>query len=1056
MDFLTRLSLKRPVSTLLVLLVLIVFGISSVFSFEMELEPQMTFPMIAIRVSYPGADPETVDKLVVTPIEELGLKLTGMMDNFSEIYTGECLTVLQFDYDTKMDEAFMDLKSEMERLNLPDGCEKPIVIRGQNTNPFMNFQVTSKSNRDVLSFVKNTVKPSIERQNGVAEVKVVGGREEYIRVLLNERLMDQYSVTVDSIKQALAATEYNVPADSMRQGSMDIKLSSTSKITSISGVESVPIRTDNGVIITLRDVADVSYAIRKADSISRHNGKEDIRVTVTKNQIASTVTAANQVVAELNRIEAENEDISINITMNSADSIITSLKEVGFTLIIGILLSMLTLFLFFGDIKASLIVGSSMPISLLATLILMAFAKLQLNIMTMGGLVIAIGMMVDGSIVVLESCFRAQERGLDFRDSALEGTKEVTASIVASTITTVVVYAPIAVMGGLFSQMFSGLCVTIIFSMLTSLVVSLTFIPLFFVFYKPVEKKNAHTVLLMQKISARYGRMIRKIIPRRITVLLVTFVMVGLTVLMAMNMHVDMESEADMGEFEVTVTNRKGIAMEVTDENSKQFETALIEDPDIENVDYSVEGNVATINAFIRKDCGKTTAQKVDEYNSLWSKETTADIVVKSVSSGSSSDGAGAKVTLTGVDFEELKKNVYTAMEKLKTIDGVFNVTSKLDSGATEARIHIDPKKTMDAGLTPQGVATMIANANKGIEALKIKSKGEEYKVRLEYPEGQFDDLYKIMSLKLKGSGNRIVTLSDIATLEYEEAPEMISKRKGIYSLEIDIFTSEDDKYRVQDEADEMISKMDLGSSSSGMDFLTEFENNEVKKLLVAVAAAVFLVFAVMAMQFESPRFSTMVMMSIPFSFIGSIVLMFITDSTLTSSALLGTLMLVGIVVNDGILFVDTANGFKSEYPIEEALARSGEIRIRPILMTTLTTVLSMVPLILSKDSGASIMDGMGLIIIGGLMASTLLILILLPTFYILIMGKKARLENLRKFPPYGKTAEEVAPSKREARRKKREKLANKELEVVTLEENTSEDKAVKADQLEPQPPEEE
>ncbi len=998
MDFLTRLSLKRPVSTILVLVALTVFGISSIFSFEMELEPTMTLPMIAVTISYPGADPETVDTLVATQIEEFGSKIKGVNDVITEIYPGEALVIFQFEYGIDIDQTFLDIKADMERLNLPDGCQRPIVIRGKTNNPFMNLQVTSRSNKDVLSYVNNTIKPRIERQPGVAEVKVYGGKEEYIKVSLNERNMDQYSVTVDSIKQAVAATDYNVPADSMRQGSMEIKISSTSRITSIAELETVPIKTGNGTIVTLRDVADVSYAIRKADSISRHNGSEDIRITVTKNQAVSTVTAADQVVAEIGRINAENEDININITMNSAEDIVTSLKEVGSTLIIGILLSMLTLFLFFGDVKASLIVGSSMPISLLATLILMAFAKLQLDIMSLGGLVIAIGMMVDSSIVVLESCFRAQERGLDFRESAIEGTKEVTASIVASTITTIVVYAPIAAISGLISQMFFGLCLTIIFAMITSLIVSLTFIPLFFTLYKPVEKKNARTVLLMQKIAGRYGKAVRKIIPRKWMVLLATFAMVGVTVVMAMNMNIDMESEADRGAFQVTVTNRKGIALEVADQGSMQYEKVLLNDPDIKSVDYSITGNVATIEAYISKESGKTTREKVDEYNKLWADETGADIVVKSVSE-SSSNSSGAIITLTGDDFTQLKKNVYLAMEQLKTIDGVLHVSSKLESGATEARIHIDPKKAMDAGLSPLSVANYISNVNSGIETVKIKSSGQEYKVRLEYPEEEYDELYKIMNLKLSGQGDKVVALSDIATLEYEESPEMIGKRKGIYSLDINLTTTEEDKNRVKEEADEMIANMDLGSSQAGTDFETEFMNNELEKVGVAILAAIFLVFLVMAMQFESTRFSSMVMISIPFSFIGSVTLMFLAGETVTSSALLGCLMLAGIVVNDGILFVDTANTLKNDYPVEEALARTGEIRIRPILMTTLTTVLSMVPLVLSTDSGASLMDGMGLMIIGGLMASTILILILLPTFYMLFMGKRAKIENRTKFP---------------------------------------------------------
>lgn len=997
MDFLTRVALKRPVSTVLALIALIVFGSSSIFTFEMELEPSMSMPMIGVFTNYEGADAETVEKLVSRPIEEIGARMQGMASSNSTTSIGSSRIIFMFDYSTDIDKVFMNFQEEIEQLALPEGCGRPKIMRATSENPFIYLQVRSESGGDVLNYVNNTVKQRLERVSGVAEVKIYGGNEEYIRVTLDERLMEQYSVTIDSVKQALAATDYTIPADTMRQGSMDIRLASTSSVTSIAELETVPIKTNNGAVITLRDIAEVSYSVRKSNSLSRHNGTEDINIELTKNQNTSTVTAANRVIDEIERLRAERSDIVIDVTMNSADSIVASLKDVGMTLIIGILLSMLTLFLFFGDVKASLLVGSSMPISLMATLILMALSGLELDIMTLGGLVISIGMMVDSSIVVLESCFRAQERGLDFKESALEGTKEVTASIVASTITTIVVYAPIALVGSIVSQYFGGLCVTIIYAMISSLIVSLTFIPLFFMYYKPVEKKKAPAVLIMEKISARYAKAVRKIIPKKFTVLAIALALFAIAVMMLMNMNMELDAEVDKGEFQVTVASRKGTAMEVADQNAAKYEKILIDDPDIKDVSYNVTGNEATISAFILKESGKTTSAKVEEYNKLWSDEKSVDLSIKSVAGSTSGSKTEASVTLTGNDYAKLKQSIYAAMNKLSDIEGVFKVSSELQEGAPEGKIKIDPKKAMAHGLTPQSVATLVANVNTGVQAIKIKSSGNEYNVRLEYPEGRYDDLYKLMSLRLTSSDGSVLTLGDIATLEYDEAPGSIMKRNGLYSLSINLSTSEEDKFRVQDEANEIVAHMERGGAEIGTDMETEILNDVIERFVIAIAAAIFLVFLVMAMQFESPRFSAMVMMSIPFSLIGAIGLYFISGQTLTSNALLGILMLVGIVVNDGILFVDTANRLRADFSINEALARSGELRLRPILMTTFTTILSMVPLVLSQDSGADIMEGMGLIIIGGLTASTFLILFLLPTFYTLFMGKRARLQDKNK-----------------------------------------------------------
>ena len=1047
MDALTRLSLRRPVSTVLALIALFVFGVSSLLTFEMELYPEISVPMIVVETDYKGADAETVDKLITMPIEGFGSKMQGMYNVTSSTTTGNSRVMFSFDYGTNMDQVFMDFKSELERLNLPEGCERPVVLKLKTSSPFMTVQVISDSEKDILTYVNNTVKPRIERQTGVAEVKIYGGKEEYIRVLLNEQLMDQYHVTLDSVSTAINSTDYNIPASTMRQGSMDLRLSSTSVLTSMEELEGIPVQTGTGAIVTLRDIADISYSVRKADSINRHNGTEDIRIDITKNQNSSTVSVARQVVAEIERLNAEDNGIRLAISENSADEIIKTLLDVGVTLLIGILLSMLTLFLFFGDIKASLIVGSSMPISLLATLIIMSFAKLQLNVMTMGGLVISIGMMVDSSIVVLESCFRAQERGLDFKESAIQGTKEVTASIVASTITTCVVYAPVALVGGYLSEIFQGTCFTIIFAMVTSLLVALTFIPLFFSVYKPVEKKDSLAVRVMERISSRYAVAIRKIIPRKLAVIFVTLVMIAVTALMVINMDIE-ESSIDRKLFKVTVSSRVGTAMEIADENAKKYEQMLLEDPEIRDVDYSVTGNTATIYAYIDNKSRKSTADKVYEYNVLLHDETGVNIKVEEESDSASGSNTVATVTLTGENYESLKQQVYDAIEPLSAIEGVISVSTQLQTGAPEARIHIDPRKAMDAGLSPKSVAVLIANINGGIQTLKIKSEGEEYNVRIEYPEGRYDDLHKLMNLKLKGSNGRVVTLGDIASLSYEEAPDEIMKNLGRYSLDISLTTSEDEKSRVQKEADEIIKELAKTSDATvGMDVATQFMNNEFKKMGIAIAAAVFLVFLAMAMQFESARFSGMVMMSIPFCLIGSVGLEFITGGSITEEAAMGVLMLAGIVVNDGILFVDTANGLKQQYTINEALARAGELRLRPILMTTLTTVLSMIPLVSSNNSDTNLMAGTGLVIIGGLTASTLLILFLLPTYYTMFMGRKARLENLRMFPPEGWSEEDETGSK-EKRRKKagRRSRKNDDKEVITEKEVIIEDLSAEDD----------
>ena len=999
MKALTRLALKRPVATFMALLALVVFGFSSVMGFELESSPEMSMPMLMVMTTYTGADPETVDELVTDPIEDLGTKLEGLDQSMSRSMEGRSMVMFQFEYGIDMDDTYMDLKTNLDTVRLPDDCSTPSVMEMQmDSSSIMTVQVLSDSDMDVLSYIEDTVAPKLESLTGVASVDTMGGNEDYIRILLDEEDMDEYGLTISDISSAIAATEYTVPADSVVQGTQNISLSSSSEVSSMPELLDIPIKTSSGVI-TLRDVAQVSYAQKESESLSRHNGESNISIDVSKKQSASTVTVSKQVKAALQELEQQESGISFDITSDSADDIMESISSVAETLIIGIVLSMITLFVFFGDVKASLIVGSSMPISLLATLICMSFAGFTLNVITMGALVIAIGMMVDSSIVVLESCFRSRDKGLDFWDAAYEGTAEVAASISASTLTTVVVYLPISLINGMAGQMFKQLGFTIIFAMFASLLAALTLIPLFFFVFKPEEKKSAPAVKIMEKVSSAYAKAVRKVMPHKFIVAVISVAMLVLAIYLASTLNTELMSTNDEGQFSVTVECRTGTTLDVTDEVVAPYEAVIAQDEDIESYDCRVQEASATITCYIADESGKSTTDKVDEYSALWSKESGADVSVSAGGQMASFRSSGASVTLQGTDYEELKTAVHLVEDAMREVDGVLAVSSELGSGSTSAKIYIDPKKAMDMGLTPTSVASTVANINGGIKAMTLKSGGDEYDVYLEYPDGRYDDLNKLMSIKLTNNTGNIVPLDEVAEIRYEEAAQTIRRSDGIYSIEITATTADQDKFIVQNQVNSMVSGMDLGKSVSiGTNSMGRMMNDSFSALGKAIAAAIFLVFLVMAMQFESPRFSIMVMLSLPFSMIGSIGLLWISDSTISMQSLMGFLMLVGIVVNNGILFVDTANMLREEHPMMEALARSGEIRLRPILMTTLTTILSMVPLAMNWGSGTAMLSGMGVIIIGGLVASTILILFLLPSFYIIFMGKKARLADEERF----------------------------------------------------------
>lgn len=995
---LTKLALKRPVSMALIVLALVVFGISVVPGFQLELTPDMEMPMLLVYTIYPGADPESVEELVTKPIETAGSEQSGVSTYTSQSAENMSMVMFQYDYGTDLDDAYMDLVTELETVKsgMPDDVQEPVVIEmAMDQIETMDISVTAVGDSDVLSYVNDTVVPELETLSGVAEVSVYGGRENYIKVELNPQAMKQYGVTMSSIAQTIGAMDFTVPAGHVSQGTQDISVSSSTDISGVVQIQNIPIATAKGQVVPLSELATVSESQKDADSISRYNGEDNISIAITKKKSYGTVDVTRSVDKVLEALQADNDTVIIETIYSASDMIISSLSSVGSTLVLGVILSMLVLFIFFGDLRASLIVGSSMPISLFATMIGMDMLGFTFNVVTMGALVIAIGMMVDSSIVVLESCFRLRDETEDYQDAALRGTKFVTASIIASTITTVVVYLPLSTMDGLAGQLFSELGMTIIMAMLTSLVVAMTIIPLLFSKFKPQEKKELPINKMLRKFNGGYERLLRKLLPKRGLVLCIAVVLLVAAFMLVTGIHTELMPSADEGAFSITASFRSGTKLETIEEQTSFLEEMIANDANVESYSYSISGDSASLTAYLSDDCELSSDEAVEAYSKRLANITNMDIsVASSGASVASMMGGGIEIDLEGRDLDDLKEASKQVEKMLSQIPGVLQVSSSLGEATTQAEVVVDPLKSMAIGLAPAQVAGEMYNALSGTEAAKLTRNGEEYSVRLEYPSDEYATMNDLLNMTLSTPYGTQVPLSEIAEVQYTDAPVTLTRVDGVYQISVTANTTVDAQYTAKDAADEAMEQMILPKGvSRATSTMDQMIIDEFTAIITAIFVSVFLIFLVMAMQFESPRFSAMVMMSIPFALIGSFGLLFITKSTLSMVSLMGVLMLVGIVVNNGILYVDTANQLREEMPLEEALIRSGQMRLRPILMTTLTTILSMLPMSLGIGDGSIVMQGMALVIIGGLVASTILILLLMPTFY-LIIDKRSRKER--------------------------------------------------------------
>lgn len=1003
MNSLTKIALKRPVSALLIVLALIVFGISSVLGFKLELTPDMEMPMLFVMTVYQGGDPETTEELVTKVIEDTGKTLSGVDSITSQTNANYSMVMFTYDYGTDTDEAYSDLRSALDTaaLKLPDDAQDPVIVEmNMNATDIMTLSVTSEADVDVLAFVEEEIEPELERIADIADITISGGESQYISVTLHKDKLQQYGVTMSNIATYISTTDFTIPVGTVEQGRQDISTSASSKPETLMDLQNIPIITGRGQVIRLSDVATVSMATKANDSISRYNGVESISIGIAKAQSAGTVDVSKAVKAVVEKATAKNPAIQVTVSYDASDSIISSLSSVAETLVLGVILSMLVLFVFFGDIKASFIVGSSMPISLLATLIFMSFAGFSLNVVTMGSLVIAIGMMVDSSIVVLESCFRLKDERPDFKEAALLGTQAVGSSVLASTITTVVVYLPLSMMDGLSGQMFSQLGYTIIIAMLSSLIVAVTLIPIFFWKYKPKEKKNILANRILNKVGNGYKWLLDKIMLKKKTVMLVAVILLVLAFMLAGQLDMELMSATGVDSVSITIEQRSGTRLELIDEDVQKIEQMIIADEDFESCNLTISGSTATISATPAPECEKSINELVEEYNQLLKNYTNMSVTVEAGGSGMASMmsvGSTTEVDLSGEDMDDLRVASKQVEAIMLNTPGVIKTSNSLGSDASQAKLKIDPLKCMDVGLTAVQVAGEMYSASSGKEAMTMNMDTEEYSVMLEFPEGTYSNMNDLLNLEISTAYGTTITVGDVAEVIYQDAPETLVRNDGKYQVSVTAYTTDASKFTAQNAINESVANaIKNGEFPEGVSqtdsMMMEMMGEEFGAIGKAILTAVFLIFLVMAMQFESPRFSLMVMLSIPFSLIGSFFLLFITGSTLNMTSLMGILMLVGIVVNNGILYVDTTNQLKETMSLNEALIESGRIRLRPILMTTLTTILSMMPMVFATDENSAMMKGMSLIIIGGLVTSTLLILLLMPSFY-LIMSKQGRQE---------------------------------------------------------------
>ena len=682
-----------------------------------------------------------------------------------------------------------------------------------------------------------------------------------------------------------------------------------------------------------------------------------------------------------------------------------NIKQVVLSLVEGLAIAVAVLWLFLGEWKASAIVAISMPLSVLTALIIMSFLGMTINMMSLGGLVIGIGMLVDNSIVVIDSCFKSSRElgGRSFRERVIQGAELVTSSVIASTLTTVVVFLPIAMIKGISGQLFHDVAYTIVFSLTASLASAITLVPLLFVQLQPHERTGFIAYRILGRVEEWYGGIISGLLHRRkLVVTVAVLLMVGAVVLFAMVPQELMPSMSS-GTINLNVQTKNGLNLESTNSIMEELEQLVSQHPDVESYSMSVGsgggmgalmgGGSGSLSVTLREDAALTDEEFVQEIRDQSKAIPNCNVEVSANDMMSMLSSQSVDVTLQGPDLtvlEETANSLRDLMAQMPEFDGV---TTSLADGAPRAEIVVDPILAASARMTPMAVLGSVRSQLTGIEAMTIQDGDTEYSVKVELPLGRFVDISDLYGMMIDTPTGGQAALTDMAEIVYTEAPTAITRVDREYQVTVS------GTPRLGNNVSQLTAKVlqAVGTQlelPAGVEMaqgnMMDMMMEEFAAIGNAMLVALYLVFAVMAVQFESLRFPIVVLISVPFAMVGSFLGLAITGSSVNMASLLGLVMLEGIVVNNAIVLIDYVNVLRRENNVEihEALIRAGKMRLRPILMSSLTTIVGLLPMAIG--SGVEMMESMAIVVIGGLIMSTLLTLILIPTFY-LIFDKEER-----------------------------------------------------------------
>jgi len=1049
-----RASVNKPVSILMVFTAIILLGVISWSKLPQELFPPITYPQITVVTSYENAAPEEIESLITKIIEEA----TGTVNNVKRISSiskeGLSLVMVEFNWGTNMDFAALNVREKIDLVKerLPRECQEPIVMK---YNPFdlpvMNLAVTGPvSSLELREICRKYIKDAIEKVEGVASATVTGGEEREILVEIDQPRLRASQISIVAVVDTLKVSNINYPAGTIKQTFLEYLIRTMGEYQKIEEIKETPTALElpgeeaktikekekqeekSRRLVYLKDIAKVRDIVKEKTSISRYNGKDSVSLVIRKQSGTNSLNVVKGVQKELKKLLEEKlpKGISIQVTYDQSQFIQEAISNVRDSAIQGGFLAFLVLFFFFWELNSSLVITASIPISVMATLCLMYFTKINLNMMSLGGLALGVGMLVDNSVVVIENIFRYRQMQKGLRQSCIEGTEEMISPIMGSTLTTIAVFLPFAFVVGIAGQIFKQLSFTITFSLIASIIVAISLVPVLISIgrehrlrlpgYRISEKMN-EIILRDEKTAGKgfaFSKFVSSMVDKKEQVVAIVLILFGISMLILLGTERQFLPRVDQRQFIIKVDLPPGTRLEVTDSVVKKVEQLLFPLPETKDVTVNIgspeqkssseETAVQTLGSHqaqimvnLRRKSKKANIRRstddvIQYLKSNLEKQNleggSIEYVAQETSFGTALEqGAPIAIELKGPSLNKLVDIADIFQERIKKIKGVYGVKSSMSSPSPETKLNILKDKASLYGLSVRDIAITTQVALKGYVATKFKEKQsqEDVDIRVRLRAADRSDLGNLRRLLIHSPLGIDVSLSDVAYLTKGVGPTEIKRIDQQRSITI---TANTYKRKISQIIEEINKITRFISPQISKDYSITLTGEQqrmqesFKSLAFALILAFVLVYMIMAGEFESLWQPLLIMFTVPLSLIGVAFSLFITRTPLSVVAYLGIIMLGGIAVNNGIVLIEFVNQLRKEgLTPKEAVIEASRTRLRPILMTSLTTILGLLPLAIGVGEGAELQAPLALTVMGGLISATFLTLVFIPALYLIV-----------------------------------------------------------------------